>query len=98
VNSFRRRTSTGMAMVACNGKVIKAPPCYRDNRPATIRCDQIVGQRDAGIATVPVTCCRWCCDNVACSVKVGPNKHLCRQHYDAAGGANAVYPGGGTTP
>jgi hypothetical protein len=76
------RSRGGFAIV-CGGRRQRQPPCYRDGRPATIQCDFTVGRRNAGVATnVPVSCDRWCCDDTSCSMKVGPNRHFCRGHYD----------------
>lgn len=80
----------GTITLLVRGRRQPPPPCYHDLMPAFVQCDFIVGRRDTGVATnVPVTCDRWCCDKPTCSMKVGPNKHNCRPHYDSSQRASA---------
>jgi hypothetical protein len=79
------RARGGGVVAICRSGKRKNPPCYRDGGEAAVQCDFPVGKRDAGVAIVVVTCDRWCCDNGACAVQIGPNKHYCRWHFDQAG-------------
>lgn len=78
-------SARGGVVIVCRSGRRKAPPCYRCNASAHLQCDHVVGKRDAGVAVMPVTCDRWCCEG--CAVQVGPNKHHCRGHFDQAGKA-----------
>jgi hypothetical protein len=89
----------GGMVIVCGGRRQRQPACYRDGKPASVQCDQVVGQRDTGVALMPVTCDRWCCTDTSCSVQVGPNRHQCRSHFDAAAKADrASQEAKGATP
>lgn len=76
------RGRRGGDVIVCGGRRRTPPPCYRCNRPASVQCDKVVRWEDHGITMKPITCDRWCCPS-ECSVGVGPNRHFCREHYDA---------------